>query len=528
MRTVVIYPGRFHPFHRGHKASYDYLTSRYGDRNVFIVSSNKQDPETSPFSFADKMDMMTKLGISPGHIAQVVNPYQAKEIKDQVDDPEDTILIFAVSEKDMAGDDARFNFRPKKDGSDSYMQPLPEDGKGLQNMTKHAYVAVTPTVNFKVKGADANSASQIRKLYQAGNEADREQIIADLYGDMDAGIKDIFDRKLGTGRPEVTVDYGAEQIYAGNKDKMVKESREHVTEYAVTPDRDDDEVPELLQQLANRWWNATDQQPQIESVLNSMGWSIQQVESEDDAVQLQHRDGTVYFISADDFDPDLFENPDYIEEKWSQKYKRSINCSNPKGFSQRAHCQGRKKKVNESSGYSLKGSFTPDLIRSKVWLLKELGELVRKIDTVYILGSWYGNLALYMHLQPTFDYEKIINVEKDQDMLDQSRRMLDRVGAEGVEHMFKDANDLDYRQLGDNGLVVNTSLTDMPGTKWFENIPAGTLVAMQARDQDPGEPFASPDDIVDKFPLSQVYYTGTRSLQDPETEYQRFMVIGRK
>jgi hypothetical protein len=37
------------------------------------------------------------------------------------------------------------------------------------------------------------------------------------------------------------------------------------------------------------------------------------------------------------------ENPDYIEEKWSQKYKSSINCSNPKGFSQRAHCAGRKK-----------------------------------------------------------------------------------------------------------------------------------------------------------------------------------------
>jgi hypothetical protein len=37
------------------------------------------------------------------------------------------------------------------------------------------------------------------------------------------------------------------------------------------------------------------------------------------------------------------QDPDYIEEKWSQKYKRSINCANPRGFSQRAHCQGRKK-----------------------------------------------------------------------------------------------------------------------------------------------------------------------------------------
>jgi hypothetical protein len=32
-----------------------------------------------------------------------------------------------------------------------------------------------------------------------------------------------------------------------------------------------------------------------------------------------------------------------INEKWSQKYKRSIDCNNPKGFSQRAHCQGKEK-----------------------------------------------------------------------------------------------------------------------------------------------------------------------------------------
>lgn len=35
---------------------------------------------------------------------------------------------------------------------------------------------------------------------------------------------------------------------------------------------------------------------------------------------------------------------DIILEKWSEKYKRSIDCSNPKGFSQKAHCAGRKKR----------------------------------------------------------------------------------------------------------------------------------------------------------------------------------------
>ena len=33
-----------------------------------------------------------------------------------------------------------------------------------------------------------------------------------------------------------------------------------------------------------------------------------------------------------------------IAEAWSKKYKDSINCSNPKGFSQKAHCAGKKKK----------------------------------------------------------------------------------------------------------------------------------------------------------------------------------------
>jgi hypothetical protein len=45
--------------------------------------------------------------------------------------------------------------------------------------------------------------------------------------------------------------------------------------------------------------------------------------------------------------------PQYMElkpimlEKWSQKYKKSINCNNPKGFSQKAHCAGRKKHTSE-------------------------------------------------------------------------------------------------------------------------------------------------------------------------------------
>lgn len=285
MNTVVIYPGRFHPFHRGHKASYDQLVKQFGQGNVYVVSSDLTAPLTSPFSFDDKRKMMAKLGIPTDKIVQVKNPYQAHEVTKSIADPENTVLIFAVSEKDMSGDGARFKFGTKKDGTPSYIQPLPDNLKKAQPMTKHAYVTVTPTVNFKVRGKDANSASEIRKEYIAGNNADRDSIIVDLYGEAYPEIRDIFDRKLGTSQ---------------QAQELIKEAR----------------IAPLTESTRSR--------------LSAILQSIKLKESVVDAFEQ---------LEA----PVVEEDADYIEEKWSQKYKRSIDCSNPKGFSQRAHCQGRKK-----------------------------------------------------------------------------------------------------------------------------------------------------------------------------------------
>jgi hypothetical protein len=224
MNYLVIYPGRFHPFHLGHKASYDWLANQFGENNVYVASSNVQDPETSPFEFGDKVKMATKLGIPPGHVVNVKNPYQATEITSVLSDEEraNTALIFAVSEKDAK----RFNFAPKKDGTPGYLQPVPKNKKSMKPMTKHGYVAITPTVNFRVKGVDANSASQIRKLYLDGNDADRNQIITDLYGAPDPELKDIFNRRLGADAPQEAVIYGQETVFAGdNPVNIMSEAR---------------------------------------------------------------------------------------------------------------------------------------------------------------------------------------------------------------------------------------------------------------------------------------------------------------
>jgi hypothetical protein len=61
--------------------------------------------------------------------------------------------------------------------------------------------------------------------------------------------------------------------------------------------------------------------------------------------------GTKIFLDAKVVDEDMdTDNEEEITEKWSEKYKKSINCSNPKGFSQKAHCAGRRKKSETKEG----------------------------------------------------------------------------------------------------------------------------------------------------------------------------------
>ena len=52
---------------------------------------------------------------------------------------------------------------------------------------------------------------------------------------------------------------------------------------------------------------------------------------------------------------------EFLFEKWSDKYKRSIDCSNPKGFSQKAHCAGKK---NESTLNEYRNALY-DFVKSK-------------------------------------------------------------------------------------------------------------------------------------------------------------------
>lgn len=191
---VLVYPGRFQPFHKGHKEVYNYLCNKYGTDKVFICTSSKVEIPRSPFNFQEKLEMMKLTGVDPTRVMQSSQPYRAQEIITNYD-PTNTILLFAVSAKDMA-EDPRFKFGPKKDGSPSYFQALPKNLNQAETFDKHAYIITVPTFEFNVLGKPMQSSTEIRSQFATADDNTKKLIIKDLFGSYNDTVYNIMSSKI--------------------------------------------------------------------------------------------------------------------------------------------------------------------------------------------------------------------------------------------------------------------------------------------------------------------------------------------
>jgi hypothetical protein len=170
MKTVVIMPGGFHPFHAGHLSLYNAARQAFPGADVYVAATN--DTSTRPFPFAVKEKLAQLAGVEPGRFVQVKSPFRAEEITQKYD-PNNTALIFVRSEKDRSSQP-----RPggtKKDGSAGYLQPL---GRDVKPMTQHAYMEYLPTVEF---GPGITSASEIRAAWPGLNDRRKTALVMSLY-----------------------------------------------------------------------------------------------------------------------------------------------------------------------------------------------------------------------------------------------------------------------------------------------------------------------------------------------------------
>ncbi len=203
-KVFVIYPGRFHPFHAGHKGVYNYLSTKFGGNDVYITTTGVVELPKSPFSFDEKKEMMMATGIPPNKILNVKNNYNLQSVSSQIPiNVERDSIIFAVSQKDMA-EDPRFKNFVKKDGSPSYLQPMPKNESKLEPAIKHGYLITVPTTDFTVLGLPARSASQLRSQYTTLNPEQQKSFIVDLFGSYNPKIHKILNNKLSNTSGKLT------------------------------------------------------------------------------------------------------------------------------------------------------------------------------------------------------------------------------------------------------------------------------------------------------------------------------------
>ena len=172
-KDIVVYSGRFQPFHKGHYAAYQKLVSKFGANNVYIGTSDKSDGGKSPFNFKEKVVIMGKMfGIPPSKIVQVSNPYAPKEILSKFDG-KTTAYIAAVGEKDANRLAGKY-FKPYKD----------KTGYGYEEI---GYTYIIPPEPEAISGTD------VRKWLSSD---DAEKLFLKAYPKFDKEIYKMITNKL--------------------------------------------------------------------------------------------------------------------------------------------------------------------------------------------------------------------------------------------------------------------------------------------------------------------------------------------
>ena len=284
-QLVVLYPGRFQPFHLGHKEVFASLQNKFGRDSVFIATSNKTELPKSPFNFSDKTVFINAAGISSDRILEVSSPYKLPEQFN----PENTIFIVAVGAPD------RDRLKPdslKKDGNPSYFKTFTNISE-CTTADQHGYVIIAEerhkVIEINGQKVDVSHGTQSRSAWNSVRNypKQRSQFLLQMYGRDDPELGRILD-KIPTTVNEEAAGVG-----------VVKNSKDPRYVMATMGDDNDVTASTLPQMMAG--YHLTKKYKKLK------------------------------------------EEIDVLKEKWSAKYKRSINCNNPRGFSQRAHCQGRKK-----------------------------------------------------------------------------------------------------------------------------------------------------------------------------------------
>jgi hypothetical protein len=187
---IAIYPGRFQPMGRHHKDVYDWLAKQFGEKNTYVVTSDKTDPQRSPFNFQEKKKIINKHGIK--NVVKVVSPYNPQELLKKFD-PQKTVIVYMVGEKD-AGRLSGYKRLMKYNKTTSITY------KDINN--PYAYYVYAPHISYNIPSFGEMSGTNIRKAL-GDREAKLSELksrFTDIMGWFDADLFNMIIKKMNTNR----------------------------------------------------------------------------------------------------------------------------------------------------------------------------------------------------------------------------------------------------------------------------------------------------------------------------------------
>lgn len=176
-----------------------------------------------------------------------------------------------------------------------------------------------------------------------------------------------------------------------------------------------------------------------------------------------------------------------------------------------------------------KDAFSNGQVASKIWLCEELEKLFDRIDLIEIYGGWYGITAFLLQSRNRIKIDSI----KSYDLDPSCEPVADVINENWVfnEWQFK-AYTADCNTITPTAdLIINTSTEHFESMAWFDNIPAGTYVALQGNNMPHDDHYdlsLNLDSFCTKFGLSKILYQGEKQFKYPTWQFTRYMIIGQK
>jgi hypothetical protein len=182
-------------------------------------------------------------------------------------------------------------------------------------------------------------------------------------------------------------------------------------------------------------------------------------------------------------------------------------------------------------------SFSAAQMQSKLWLVQRLENVLleeRPIEDgyrIWILAGWYGltNLLLRTRNQVPVLEVRSFDIDPSCESIADSLNKLWVWKAWEFKAHTVDINQLEYTPRPD--VVINSSVEHMNSNAWWDNIPTGTIVCLQAsdmEDEDHVNKFSTARDLFEVYPVKELIYEGVKRFEFDDNAFYRVMIIGIK